>query len=175
MQRFSMVLGAAVMGLPTTAHAEMVTMDGVITLSVRGEDWALRLPAEDWSLAQEQAKPDGTGVYYYLVSNSRSLNFSVFLDRTDACDSAESCRDYFWKSPHPEYKAAKDIAHIARNGFAASTFRFERIMNMPAAQTNVSAHAYHDGYWIDVNLSQVGGATPPVEPLLEFLDMLRVQ
>ena len=175
MQRFSIVLLAAVMCLSAMARAEMVKMDGVIALSVTGEDWALRLPAEDWSLAQEQAKPDGTGVFYYLVSNNRSLNFSVFLDKTDACNSAESCRDHFWKSPHPDYKAAKDITHFTRNGFAVTTFRIERIMNMPATQTNVSAHAYRDGDWIDVGLSKVGGTTPPVAPLLEFLDTLRIQ
>ena len=175
MKRISMALITAVFFLFAPARADMMKMNGVIALSVKGEEWALHLPAEDWSLAKEQAKPDGTGVYYYLVSNSRSLNFSVFLDKTEACDSAESCRDHFWDTSHPEYKTAQDIEHTARNGFAVSTFRFDRIMNMPAAQTNVSAHAYREGYWIDVNLSQVGGKPPPLAPILQFLDTLKVR
>jgi hypothetical protein len=157
------------------AKAEMRKMDGMIALSVPGESWALTMPEQDWALAQQRDKPDGTGVFYYLVSNSQSLNFSVFLDKTTDCNSAPSCRDRFWKSPHPQYKDALDIRHFDRNGFAVSTFHFDRIMNMPAFQTNVGAHAYRNGYWIDVNISKVGGKTPPLEPLLKVIDSLKLE
>jgi hypothetical protein len=175
MQRFTIALGAMLIFLSSGARADMVNMDGTIALSVKGEDWAVQLPESDWALAEERLKPDGTGVFYYLVSNSRSLNFSIFLDQTDACDSGESCRDHFWVNPHPQYKDARDVQHSSRNGFAISTMHFDRVMGMPATQTNITAHAYRNGYWIDVTLYKIGGTAPPIEPLLEFLDTLTVK
>jgi hypothetical protein len=42
-------------------------------------------------------------------------------------------------------------------------------------QTNLSAHMYRDGYWIDIRATKVGDEAPDAAPIIEFLDSISVQ
>jgi hypothetical protein len=133
------------------------------------------MPKEDWVMKQEKSKPNGGGFYYLFTSQSRSLNFSVFLDKTNQCSSGETCRTNFWSNPAPMYKAAKDTKMYEENGFHVIQFYLDSPGGFPVKQTNISAHAYRDGHWIDVHISKVGKEIPDPEELRGLLKSLTMK
>jgi hypothetical protein len=137
--------------------------------------WAVAIPKDDWVVAQEKRRPDGSGFYYLVSSRSRSMQFSMYLDRTAECASGEACRALFWSNPGPMFRDARDVRQYERNGFHVVQFYLDGVAGFPMKQANVSAHMYRDGYWIDIRATKVGEEVPDPAPIIEFLDSVSVQ
>lgn len=137
--------------------------------------WKLSFAKSDWSVGQEKRKPGGGGYYYLATSDRLELNFSVFFDRTSNCSSGESCRALFWRNPGPMYKDPKNVKQFDLNGFSVLQFHLDSVAGVPIKQTNISAHMYKDGYWIDIHLSKVGPTVPSAEPMVKFLESIAVK
>jgi len=137
--------------------------------------WAVAIPRDDWVVAQEKRRPDGSGFYYLVASRSRSMQFSMYLDRTAQCSSGEACRALFWSNPGPMFRDARDVRQYERNGFHVVQFYLDGVAGIPIMQTNLSAHTYRDGYWIDIRVTMVGERVPDPAPMIEFLDSISVQ
>jgi hypothetical protein len=162
---------AVLAALPT--HADFRYTDKTLQLFFPGASWALTLPREDWRVAQEERKPDGSGLYYFVTSE-RDLQFSVYLDRNTQCNSPSSCRQMWKSDPHPSMQGAKVLQEAERNGFAIVAYENPRVTvrDRTVAQTNVSAHGYRDGAWVDFRVSAVGPTPPDAAALLEVIDKL---
>jgi hypothetical protein len=137
--------------------------------------WAVTIPKDDWDVVQQKSRRDGTGFYYLVSSRRRSLQFSIYLDQTAACTSGEACRRLFWRNPEPMFRDAQDVREYERNGFHVIQFHLDGVAGIPIMQTNLSAHAYRDGYWIDIRITKVGEQAPDPAPMIEFLDSISVQ
>ena len=137
--------------------------------------WAVAIPKDDWVVAQEKRRPDGSGFYYLVSSRSRSMQFSIYLDRTAQCASGEACRALFWRNPGPMFRDPRDVRQYERNGFHVVQFYLDGVSGIPIMQANLSAHTYRDGYWIDIRVTKVGEQVPDPAPLIEFLDSVSVQ
>ncbi|APV48911.1 hypothetical protein BWI17_03955 [Betaproteobacteria bacterium GR16-43] len=168
MKRIAAVL-AALAAAP--AAADFRINDAGLQFFVPQAPWALRLPRDDWQVLQEKRSAGG-GVYYFIASPSRELQFSIFLDKTDQCDSASACRDLWKRNTAKVNEAARDLSERDRNGFSVVQFHLDKPGGHAVVQTNVSAHAYRDGYWIDVRVTKVGETRPDPEPLLAVLDAM---
>jgi hypothetical protein len=153
------------------AQADFRFTEKTLQLFVPGATWALTLPREDWRVEGEQRKPDGNAFYYFATSD-RGLQLSVYFDRTSQCTSAEGCRKMWLSAPHPSMQGAKVLQEGERNGFAIVTYENANVQvrDRSLAQTNVSAHGYRDGHWIDLRVSAVGPTPPDAAPLLAVLD-----
>lgn len=141
--------------IPSISLADIHFNNDTIEFYAPDLAWRLKLPAADWKLAQEKRRPDGGGYYYHLTSSSVSLNFSVFLDKTDSCNSPDSCRDRFWANPGPAYSSAMDVEKFSVNDFSTIRFYIDQPMGHPVLQSNISAHGYRDGFWIDIHISEI--------------------
>jgi hypothetical protein len=137
--------------------------------------WAVVIPKDDWVVAQEKRRPDGSGFYYLVSSRSRSMQFSMYLDRTAQCASGEACRALFWSNPGPMFRDPREVRQYERNGFHVVQFYLDGVAGIPMMQTNLSAHMYRDGYWIDIRATKVGEEAPDPAPIIEFLDSISVQ
>lgn len=137
--------------------------------------WAVVIPKDDWVVAQEKRRPDGSGFYYLVSSRSRSMQFSMYLDRTAQCASGEACRARFWNNPGPMFRDPRAVRQYERNGFHVVQFYLDGVAGIPMMQTNLSAHMYRDGYWIDIRATKVGDEAPDAAPIIEFLDSISVQ
>ena len=170
MNRFLATL-ALLAALP--AQADFRYSEKNLQLFAPGATWALTLPREDWRVEGEQRKPDGGGFYYFATSE-RDLQFSVYLDRNTQCNSPASCRQMWQSNPHPSMQGAKVLQESERNGFSIVVYENPRVTvrDRTVAQTNVSAHGYRDGTWIDFRVSAVGPTPPDPAPLLALIDKL---
>lgn len=155
---------------PSVASADIDLNSNSIAIYVPHLKWKLKFPSSDWKLAQEKRRPDGTGYYYHLTSESAPLNFSVFLDKTKKCKSPDECRDMFWSNPGSEYKDPKDVVKKTANGFSVIQFYLDLPMGYPVVQSNISAHNYRDGYWIDIHLSKVSKQSPDYTEMNKFIN-----
>src|SRR6187431_1316450 len=150
---------AALAVLPATAdfrysptHVQLYAPDAA---------WALAVPREDWKLVQEERRPDGQA-FYYMAGSDRGLQFSVYIDKTAECDSGPSCRKMYQASGHPSLQGAKVLQEAERNGFSILVYQTPavRVGERMLGITNVSAHAYREGRWVDFRVSSAA-ATPP--------------
>lgn len=136
--------------------------------------WAVALPKDDWEIAQEKRRPDGTGLYYFASSAAKALQFSIYFDRSSACSSGAACRELWKNNSGPAFKDARDPVEFERNGFSVLHFHLDKPAGMPVVQANASAHAYRDGYWIDVRVTKVGATLPDSAALLALIDSLSI-
>lgn len=162
-------LAALLLSFCSFAGADILQNDQEFRFFAPATNWWVTMPKGDWVMEKEQKRPDGTGFYYLLSSKSRALNFSIYLDKTTKCNSSAGCRDMFWRNPGPMYKGAKAVEQYEKNGFHVIQFQVENPGGFPVKQANISAHAYKDGYWIDVHISKVDKDMPDVAPLVAAL------
>lgn len=146
---------------------------GYMTLSAPQAKWKLQFPSNGWKMVQEKRRPDQTGFYYHLTHKSKALNFSVYLDKTDKCKSPVGCRDMSWSIPNPSYKGAKGVKKSIINRLGVIQFYIDQPMGLPAIQSNILAHNYRDGYWIDIHLSKITKNSVDYDEMLTFLKNIR--
>ena len=72
-----------------TATADVNDTSTERRLSIPGGTQGIVIPRGDWTLSKEQPRPGDTAVYYMLISEKRQMIFSVYIDKTSACNSAE--------------------------------------------------------------------------------------
>jgi hypothetical protein len=154
------------------AQAEFRYTESSLQLVFPGAASSLTVPREDWRVAQEQRNAEGSALYYYVLSD-RGLQFSVYIDRTTECNSAESCRALWRSKPHPSMQGAKTLQEGERNGFSFIVYQGDaRVGERTVPMTNVSAHAYRDGHWVDFRASASGATAPDPAPLLALVDKI---
>jgi hypothetical protein len=150
-----------------TIKADVIDTPTGKTLSTRNGSPTLTLPKLDWRVAREQNRPDGTAVYYHLVSDSTQLNFSVYIDKTTACQTAEACLQAALKNE--SYKEAKELQQSTVGPFKLAQFFLDQPLGFPVKQAHILASAYVGGHWFDVHISNTGPERPSPVPLLELL------
>ena len=160
--------------LPTIVIADIDSGDEIIAIYASPLNWKLKLPASDWKVVQEKQKKGGSGFYYFLTSEKRSLNFSVFLDKTDKCSSPTECRELFWKNPGPKYKNPMGVIKKTVNEFSVIQFYIDKPMGLPVVQSNISAHSYRDGFWIDIHISKVDKQYPDHHSMNDVLESVKL-
>jgi hypothetical protein len=136
-------------------------------LSLATPSKGIVLPKDDWTIGQEQRRADGGAVYYMLSSESRQISFSVFLERTAACDSSASCLALALKNP--QYKTALDMRQSDEGEFRVAQFYLDKPGGAPIQQAHILASAYVEGIWFDVHISKVSGDRPDMVPLIRVL------
>jgi hypothetical protein len=162
---------AALLAAPP-AHAEFRYTESSLQLFFPGASSSFTLPREDWRVAQEQRNAEGSALYYF-VANDRGLQFSVYIDRTTECNSSDSCRQLWRSKPHPSMQGAKTLQEGERNGFSFIVYQGDaRVGERTVPMTNVSAHAYRDGHWVDFRASASGATAPDPAPLLALVDKI---
>jgi hypothetical protein len=141
-----------------------------------GHAWRLMLPGDDWKIEQGKIRAQSSGFYYLASSGRRDLHVSIFVVKTDHCSSGDTCRALFWSNPGPFYKNPKDVHQYDEHGFSVVRFRLDDIGGVPVRQANLSAHAYVDGYWIDVRISKAAeDRVPDINPLAAFFDSVSIK
>lgn len=161
--------------LPAIVNADVDPGDESIAIYVPHLKWKLKLPASDWKVVQEKQKKGGSGFYYHLTSEKYSLNFSVFLDKTDKCASPTECRELFWKNPGPKYKNPMGVIKKTVNEFSVIQFYIDKPMGYPVVQSNISAHSYRDGFWVDIHMSKVGKQYPDHHSMNDVLETVTLE
>jgi hypothetical protein len=142
-------------------------------LSIPASPVSVTFAREDWLLSQEQRRPGDTAVYYLHSSPKRSLVFSVYIDKTDACTSAESCLEASLKNP--AYKDAQELQRATEGAFRYVRFYLDNPKGLQVKQAHVLASAYLQGTWVDVHLSSTGKERPDLAALEAFLKALIVK
>ena len=173
MPRIALLLVGAMLAGP--AAADVRDSDSRLQFFSPRAAWAVAIPKDDWVVAQERRRPDGSGFYYLVSSRSRSMQFMMYLNRTAECASGEACRALFWDNPGPKFRDPRDVRQYERNGFHVVQFYLDGVAGIPMKQANLSAHMYRDGYWIDIRATMVGEEVPDPAPIIEFLDSISVR
>ena len=170
----TLIAAAALAALP--ASADFRYSETHLQIYAPGSTWALTIPREDWKVVQEQRRPDGNSFYYFAASD-RPIQFSVYLERTTECSSAATCLKRWRSQTHPSMQGSTVRQEGERNGFSFVVYDNPDVKakDRSVATTNVSAHAYRDGQWIDFRVSAVstaGSKPPEAGPLLALIDRL---
>jgi hypothetical protein len=134
---------------------------------------ALVVKRNDWVISREQRRPGDTAVYYMLTSEATQLVLSVYIDKSTACQSSESCLAEALKNQ--SYKEAKEQRAFEAGPFKAAQFYLDQPLGKPIKQAHVLAAAYLDGHWFDVHISKSGQERPDIIPLVELLKNLSVR
>jgi hypothetical protein len=168
-----LLAATCVLALSTTAAlAEFRYSGSKLQLYSANAAWAITLPREDWQIVNENAKPDGTAFYYFMVSRAKQIQVAVLFDRTKECATGPECRA-LWKTNSAEaFRAAVNPEESERNGFSIVQFHFEPPDKKPVVQANVSAHRVHDGYWIDVRVGKRTDTQPDQAAVLAVIDAI---
>ncbi|MFZ6647921.1 hypothetical protein ACO0LO_19505 [Undibacterium sp. TJN25] len=157
----------------TAAMADVKDTPTERRLSIPGSVRGIVMPREDWTLTREQLRPGDTAVYYMFSSERRKLFFSVYIDKTNVCQSSDTCLETALKNS--QYKDAKELQKSDDGQFKIAQFFIDHPQGTPINQTNLLASAYVDGQWFDIHISKVGKERPEFAPLLEFLQAVVVK
>jgi hypothetical protein len=142
-------------------------------LSIPVSSVGVSIPREDWTLDREQRREGDTAVYYLLSSRGRQLIFSVYIDKTDVCTSAEACLEAALKNT--AYRDARNMEKAEQGHFQFAKFHLDKPKGAPIRQAHVLASAYIDGVWIDIHISKEGKERPDLAPLLDFLSVITLK
>lgn len=61
------------------------------------------------------------------------------------------------------------------NGLSLLRFYIDKPMGYPIVQSNISAHSYIDGFWIDIHLSKVSPDAPDYTAINKFIDEIIIE
>jgi len=159
----------------STAFADINNNGVTIDIYIPRMQWKMVLPSTDWELLQKKSTPDGSGFYYNLSSESTLVNFSVFFEKTNKCKSSDQCMDLFWSNPGKGYENASSVTRKSVNDFSVLEFYIDKPMGQPFVQSNLSAHQYRDGYWIDIHLSKVDSRSVDYSSMYKILSSLKFE
>jgi len=173
MQTLRLASGLLLFAVALGAVADINDTPTERRLSIPSASVSVIIPREDWTLGVEQRRPGDTAVYYMLSSKTRDLVFSVYIDKTDACKTAEACLDAALKNV--SYRDAQNLERDEQGPFRLAKFHIDNPKGTPIKQAHVLASAYVDGVWIDVHISKAGKERPEFAPLVEFLKVVRVK
>lgn len=168
-----LALAYALIAVSTAAIADVNDSATERRLSIPASARAIVMPREDWVLLKEQRRPGDTAVYYMLTSQQRQMVFSVYIDRTEVCRSADSCLDA--AMANSQYKDARELRRSELNQFKVAQFFSDNPQGAPIKQAQVSASAYVDGHWYDVHISKSAAERPDLAPLLDFLKTIAIK
>ena len=149
------------------ARADITDSNTERRISIPEASASVVIPKEDWLIGREQRRPDNNAVYYMLTSESRQMIFSIYVDKTSACSSGDSCLSEALKNP--SYREARELRRTDEGPFKVAFFYLDQPSGAPLKQTHLLAAAYVNGIWIDIHLSKSGKERPDVAPLAEFL------
>ena len=172
MRRVPALLLALAAALPVAADFRYSAAK--VQFYLPGPAWSLALPREDWFIAQERVKADGSGVYYVASSPARGVHLSVVLTRTEDCTSGATCREFWKRNIGDALAKVSEISEYDRNGFSVVEFTLDKPQGLDVVQVNAWGHAYRDGHWVDVHLSRVGKTRPDPKELQAVLDTILV-
>lgn len=116
------------------AKADVIDTPTEKTLSTRSGSPTLVLPKQDWKATQERNRPDGTAAYYHMVTDRNQLSFSVYIDRTTVCQSAESCLQAALKNQ--SYKEAKEMQQSTAGPFKFAQFFLDQPQRFPVKRAH---------------------------------------
>jgi hypothetical protein len=171
-----LVTGLVLMATAAAVRADLRETGSEIQVYVPAAAWKLVIPKDDWVVSEEKRRTDGGGFYYQLESLNLGLYLTVYLDKTDQCSSGETCRALFVKDLGPMAKQMQDSQRYEKNGFHVIQFHLDDVGGIPLKQSNLSAHMYRDGYWIDVRITKVGrDSVPDPKSMVSFLESIVVQ
>ena len=169
--RILALLAAALLPLPSVA--EVVDNGAELRLFIPVNPVGISFSKDDWTIQKEKRKSGGMGAYYLMYSGKRLMNFSVYIEKSTACSSADACLDATLKNKM--YDDAQDMQRATVGPFKAAFFYLDKPMGQQLYQSNLQASALVDGIWFDVHLSMVGKERPDVNLLLEFLKTVTIQ
>lgn len=171
--KFVTASAIAIILFSTAALADVNDTPTERRFSISGGVRGIAMPREDWVQSKEQRRPGDTAVYYMLSSERRQLFFSVYIDKTNACKSADSCLENALMNP--QYKEAKELRKTDGGQFKVAQFYVDSPQGAPLKQAHLLVSAYVDGQWFDVHISKAGKERPDMAALLEFLQMVTVK
>jgi hypothetical protein len=130
-------------------------------------------PRSDWVLIKEQRRPDGKVAYYMMSSEQAHSVFSIYIDKTAQCRSADDCLKESLKNP--AYKNAQETKFLEDRQFKVASFYLDKPQGLAVSQAHVLASAYVDGLWFDIHLSQTSHERPDIGALLELVKALQLK
>jgi hypothetical protein len=169
----SAVAVAAALSISSQAYADVTDTATDWRFSIPSGTQALVMPRADWVLNQEQRRPDGKVAYYMMSSDQAHAVFSVYIDQTAQCRSADDCLKEALKNP--AYKNAQETQMLEDRQFKVACFYLDKPKGLAVSQVHVLVSAYADGLWFDIHLSQTGRDRPDIGPLLELVKSLQLK
>lgn len=157
------------------AHAFLERAPGEFQFFPEGVEWRLRIPQQDWAIMGDKQLQGRRAFQTIASSQERGLWMVVSLQRTDRCNSGESCRALYWKNPGRMVRDPQDVRMFEQNGFHVVQFRLDQMAGVAVRQLTFSANAYRDGHWIEMRLTREDDEMPDPRPFVEFLDSVSIR
>jgi len=153
--------------------ARLSNTPAVLMLAPKNGSPTLLLPRGDWQVTQQKHRDDGASAYFLLYSSAQAVNFSVWIERSQACVDGDSCLRAALKNP--AYLNRSDQQFFEDAGFKATSFSIAPSEKLPIEQFHVLASRYVNGYWVDVHISKVDKGKPDPAAALAVLHSLELQ
>lgn len=171
--KFLRVLCWLLLAFTATVRADIVDTGSERQIFLSGNAWKVSVPRQDWLIVNE--KRSGTDqVYYMMASAARQMNFSVFIERSNKCQTPATCMDLVLSNPTYKDRQGQEQSELGK--FKVVQFWIEAPYNgMTIKQRNVYAEAYIDGFWVDVHVSVAGRDVPDAKPLMDFISQLAIK
>ncbi|WP_147328160.1 hypothetical protein [Duganella sp. BJB476] len=173
MKFFRYVLSAIVMLTAPQVYADVNDSITDRRFSIPLGAQGLVMPRADWALNKEQRRSDGKVAYYMMYSEQARTVFSVYIDKTGPCRSADDCLKEALKNPL--YKDAQEIKMTDDRQFKVAYFYLDKPQGLAVSQAHVLASAYVDGLWFDIHISQTNKERPDIGGLLELMKTLQLK
>lgn len=174
MRRLRKFLVFALLAAPP-AGAFLERAPGEFQFFPEGVSWRLRIPQQDWVILGDKQLQGRRAFQTIAADHTRGLWMVVNLQKTDRCNSGESCRALFWKNPGRTVRDPVDMKMFERNGFHVVQFRVDDIAGVRVRQLTFSANAYRDGHWIEMRMTREDDEMPDPGPFLELLDAASIR
>jgi hypothetical protein len=117
--------------------------------------WSMRIMNNGLDITNVKVRPDQRSAYFMMVSESRKLNVSVYIEPVDECKSSDECRDHVLGLGNPAWGKFQDLSKGKIKDFSYFEFYRPEIDGQPVKMQDMYAEYVDKGYWIDLHISKV--------------------
>lgn len=138
------------------------------TLGVPGNDWALRIGTEGFTLDRNQTADDGYGRMMMASNPATGVILSVYLEKAPRKGNSRDAREYYWEKSKKSPVKKDEIKLSDFGGLPIVEYFVKEFQGAQINQKSVNAYLAKDDTWIDVHLSKVQ-FKPEDQPLFDTI------
>ena len=123
------------------------------------EEWKLEINLDGFKIEKEGFSPDSTMFQLSATNNKKSINLSIFIEKTESKGGKEDCRDFYWNKAKNSPLAKENLKQYETDNLAIVEHDTKEFNGQVVNFHSLNAYLVENGYWIDVHVSKAGFTT----------------
>lgn len=126
-----------------------------VEFTVPAAPWTLKLDGRNFTIRQQQIKPDGKYGYFLMSNDKDRITASLFIEPVEKCKTSEECRDMVYRLGNPAWGELQNVVQSKIGDISYFEFFRPTVQGQPVQMLDMYAEFVQDGFWVDLHISKV--------------------